>query len=76
MVTDPSLTAQTYEENHEYEYIGFRNRPTEHDSGNIDEFAYSGCAAYGVHLGDQGAVSGNMDAESRIDEHLSCEIST
>ncbi len=64
VVTDFSITPQTYEEinlNHEYEYIGFQNRPTEHDTGNIGEFAYSGCAAYGVHLGDQGAVSGNMD---------------
>ncbi len=43
-----------------YSYIGFQNQLTEHDTGGHGgEIAYSGCAAYGVHLEDQGDVSGN-----------------
>ncbi len=79
MVTDSSLTPQTYEEinlNHEYEYIGFQNRQTgsEHDTGHSGDFAFSGCPAYGVHIGEQGAVSGNKvnmdESQSGTDEQV------
>ncbi len=53
------------EEGNEYEYICMNI----FDNGRI---AYSGCSAYGVHLEDQGNVSGNkvnMD-ENGTDEQV------
>ncbi len=81
LVTDLSLTAQTYEEidlNHDYESIGFQDRPTEDDTAvHGGDFAYSGCAAYGVHyLGDHGAVNGknvNMDKKGTDEQVVSSE---
>ncbi len=74
MVTDPSLTAQTYEEINLKPRVCFQNRPAEHDSGNIGDFAFSGCPAYGVHIGEQGAVSGNKvnmdESHSGTDEQV------
>ncbi len=58
MVTDSSLTPHWLPESTD-------------TGGHGGDFAYSGCAAYGVHLGDQGNVKMDMHKSGKDEQVVS-----